>query len=106
MATPHAAQLSACSILRRADRTAWQHVDRQLVVLDVPSRTLLGLNGTGAQVWDQLDGQRSLERIAQTIAASFQQPVARVCSEVIAFAEQLLVRGCVERVADDADPAR
>jgi hypothetical protein len=98
MSASPAAALSAHSVLRRADRTAWQHVDRQLVILDVPSRTLLGLNGTAARVWQLLDGERSLEAIALDLAEVFQQPATRVRSDVLGFAAQLLERGCVEQV--------
>jgi hypothetical protein len=89
-------RLSHGSVLRRADRTAWQTFDERVVVLDIPSRTMLGLNPTAAQVWQQLDGVRDLAEIAATLAGAHGLPLARVCSEVIAFAEQLLARGCIE----------
>lgn len=91
-------QLSASSVLRRADRTAWQSFDSRVVVLDVPSRTLVGLNPTATQIWNQLDGLRSLEDIASALAQAYQQPLERVRDEVVTFGEQLLSRGCVEQV--------
>ena len=92
-------QLSKHSVLRRADRTAWQTFDGRVVVLDIPSRTMFGLNPTAAHVWQELDGERDLDSIASTLADNHQLPHARVSSDVIAFAEQLLARGCIELAA-------
>lgn len=97
-AEPVAQRLSKDSVLRRADRTAWQNFDGRVVVLDIPSRTMLGLNPTAAQVWQQLDGERDLDAIAHTLAENHQLPHARVSADVITFAEQLLARGCIEHV--------
>ena len=98
-AEPVAQQLSKDSVLRRADRTAWQSFDGRVVVLDIPSRTMFGLNPTAAQVWQQLDGERDLDSIAHTLADNHQLSLARVSCDVIAFAEQLLARGCIELAA-------
>ena len=92
------ASLTKASVLRRADRTAWQTFDSRVVVLDIPSRTMLGLNPTAAQVWQALDGERDLECIARVISDKHGQASAQVCSEVIAFAQDLLERNCVEHV--------
>lgn len=90
--------LSISSILRRADRTAWQTFDNRVVVLDIPSRTMLGLNPTAAQVWQELDGERDLESIARLIADKHSRPCAQVCHDVMAFVRELLDRACVEHV--------
>lgn len=90
--------LSISSILRRADRTAWQTFDDRVVVLDIPSRTMLGLNPTAAQVWQELDGERDLASIARLIADKHSLPGAEVCRDVITFVQELLDRACVEHV--------
>jgi hypothetical protein len=97
--------LSKESVLRRADRTAWQSFDNRVVVLDIPSRTLFGLNPTASRVWQQLDGARSLDAIAQLIAHTYGEPQARVCRELIAFAEELISRGCIEQVTQPSAAA-
>jgi hypothetical protein len=90
--------LSITSVFRRADRTAWQTFDNRVVVLDIPARTMLGLNPTAAQVWQELDGERDLESIARLIADKHGQPSPEVCRDVIAFVQELLDRACVEHV--------
>ena len=98
-AEPVAQRLSKESVLRRADRTAWQSFDERVVVLDIPSRTMFGLNVTAAHVWQQLDGERDLDTVARTLADKYQLSHVRVSFDVITFAEELLDRGCVQRVA-------
>jgi hypothetical protein len=90
--------LSASSVLRRSDRTAWQSFDEEMVVLDVPTRTLLGFNKLAGWVWDRLDGATSLEQIAEAVAESYGHPIAVVRQDVLHFAQALLERGCVEPI--------
>jgi len=96
--TAHApvALLSATSVVRRSDRTAWQNFDQELVILDVPTRILLGVNTVGGLVWDRLDGQRPLGEIARAIADEYQQSADQVLQDVLSFVQDLAKRGCVE----------
>lgn len=98
MALGAATSLSTGSVIRRSDRTAWQKFEAEWVVMDVPTRTLLGLNELGGQVWDRLDGEQSLDQIAHALARAYGQPVARVQRDIVAFAQSLLERGCVQTV--------
>jgi hypothetical protein len=98
---PELQGLSEASILRRADRTAWQTFDDRVVVLDIPARTMLGLNPTAAEAWQALDGKRDLQSIAREIADKHGQPSAQVCRDVIAFMRTLLDRACVDPVPQD-----
>jgi len=101
---PELQSLTEASILRRADRTAWQTFDERVVVLDIPARTMLGLNPTAAEVWQALDGERDLESIACGIAGKHGQSSADVCRDVIMFMEALLERACVETVEAGIEP--
>lgn len=94
--------LSGSSVLRRSDRTAWQSFEQELVVLDVPTRTLLGLNALGAWVWDNLDGVATLGELADLVAGAYGQPIAAVQRDVLQFAESLLERGCIEPLPEHA----
>jgi hypothetical protein len=91
MATPPA--ISATSVLSKSARTAWQSFDHECVVLDMPTRTLVGMNTVGGIVWDQLDGTRSLGDIAAHIAETYQQSKESVLQDVLRFATQLITRG-------------
>jgi hypothetical protein len=87
------------SVLRRSSRTAWQSFERELVVLDMPTRTLLGVNAVGGMVWDRLDGSTTLGAIAQTIAEEYQLSMEQAFCDVRQFVQDLFARGCLEVVA-------
>jgi hypothetical protein len=88
--------LSADAVLRKSDRSAWQNFDQEVVLLDMPSRTLFGLNSVGGLVWDSVDGQRTLAEIARKVAERFEQAQERVLADVLHFAGELVARGCLE----------
>jgi hypothetical protein len=83
-------------VLRKSDRSAWQNFDQEVVLLDMPSRTLFGLNPVGGAVWDAFDGQRTLGDIASKLADQFGQTRERVLADVLHFVGELLARGCLE----------
>lgn len=85
--------LAASSVLIKSSRTAWQSFDRECVVLDMPTRTLIGMNTVGGMVWDRLDGARSLGDIAFQIAEIYQQSREPVLRDVLRFAALLMARG-------------
>ena len=93
---PPARPLSDEVVLRKSDRSAWQNFDQEVVLLDMPSRTLFGLNSVGGLVWDSFDGQRTLGDIARKVAAQFDQTHERVLADVLHFVGELLARGCLE----------
>ena len=93
---PTASPLSSDVVLRKSERSAWQNFDQELVLLDMPSRTLFGLNSVGGVVWESVDGQRSLADIARNVAEQFEQAQERVLADVLHFAGELLARGCLE----------
>jgi hypothetical protein len=76
---------------------AWQNIDGETVLLNVDGRELLGLNGVGARTWELLEGERTLQQIAQVVADEFEVEPSRALEDVIAFAGQLLAAGAVER---------
>jgi hypothetical protein len=88
--------LTADAVLRKSDRSAWQSFDAELVLLDLPTRTLFGLNSVGGTVWERIDGKSTLAEIASDIASQFEQPNERVLADVVHFAGELLDRGCLE----------
>jgi hypothetical protein len=86
------------TVLRRSSRTAWQSFENEVVVLDMPTRTLLGVNAVGGLVWDRLDGTTALGAIASTIAEEYQLSAEQAFHDVQQFVQDLLARGCVEVV--------
>lgn len=81
--------VKAASVCSRQPAAAFHRFGADTVVLDASGTQLRGLNGTGARVWEMLDGERSLRQIAEMLAAEFQAPLTQVEKEITAFAVQL-----------------
>ncbi len=82
-------RVEAASVCTRQPAAAFHRFGADTVVLDPTGTRLRGLNGTGARVWEMLDGQRTLRQIAEMLAAEFQAPVNQVENEITAFVSLL-----------------
>lgn len=93
------------SVFRRRAGSEWSRFGSDYVVLDSSGRFLRGLNATGALVWELLDGQRSVEGIAQQIASELGVAQETARSDVAAFLSALETRALVDRVQSAAAEA-
>lgn len=79
---------------RRGKHVAWQTVAGEAVLIDLSVGNTLGLNGTGAIVWQGLETE-SPEELATHVAASYSVDVATARADVEAFLATLLERGLI-----------
>ncbi|HSK48290.1 MAG TPA: PqqD family protein [Coriobacteriia bacterium] len=56
----------------RADGSAWRMVDGEMIVVSATTANILSLNGTGAFVWERLDGEKSIGAIAAELAEAYE----------------------------------
>lgn len=68
-------------------------VDGQRVLMSPGDYTYFGLAGTGAIVWDRLDGVVSVGALSEALAAEFDTDVAQVSKEVSEFVDALGAAG-------------
>ncbi len=54
---------------------------------------LYTLNATGQAIWGKLDGQRTLQEVASTLAVEFNTPLHELENDVLGFASELTKRG-------------
>jgi hypothetical protein len=69
--------------------------DGELVVVLPGQGKFVVLNGTGAQVFQSVDGQRSLAEIAAALSERYDVPLEQTKIDVLALAQKLLDRGAV-----------
>lgn len=77
------------SVLRRQPGADEQTLDGEVVVLDADGKMVRALNGTGARVWQLLDGRRTVKDICAAIAEEFDARPEVIRADVIAFLEDL-----------------
>jgi hypothetical protein len=80
--------------LRIAPELAWQMVDGDGVVVDLPRRCMLGLSPSAAFIWARIDSA-SEDQIAAELARAFEVDEPRALADVRGFVALLRERGLV-----------
>jgi hypothetical protein len=80
--------------LRLSPRLAWQTVDNEVVVIDLPNGKVLGLNPTASAIWPLL-WDRDEPAIVGELAHRFDVAEERVQIDVAQFIADLRQRGWV-----------
>jgi hypothetical protein len=80
--------------VRIAAELAWQVVDGEGVVVDLPRRCMLGLSPSATFIWARI-GKASEAEIAVQLARAFDVDEARASSDVRGFVALLRERGLV-----------
>jgi len=80
--------------VRIAPDLAWQVVDGEGVIVDLPRRCMLGLSPSAAFIWSRIDTETE-EEIAAGLARAFDVDESRAQADVRGFLGLLRERGFV-----------
>ena len=72
--------------------------DEWALLFDPTSGQVVGVNPVGALIWKLLDGQHSIDRIAESVQAEFSGVPDTIHTEVKTFIDQLIERGFIGNV--------
>jgi hypothetical protein len=95
------ANLNAESILVPADDIVAREIEGELLIVPLVSGVgdaedeLFTLNETGKAIWGKLDGQRSLQTIAQELAQEFDASENAIVCDVLGLMQELWNRKMV-----------
>jgi hypothetical protein len=64
-------RMDAKTILRRADNVTFEIVADEAILIDMNSGTYFSLNAVGTIFWEEVDGQKSLSKIAREVTDFF-----------------------------------
>ena len=70
-------------------------VDGERILLSPKDFSYFGLTGTGAPVWDLIDGERTLDAIISELQTSYEAPEAVIRAESLEFVDALAAAGLV-----------
>lgn len=99
MSAPRA---EAASIVRyvRAPDVLWRRLIDEVIVLP-PSRDVpLRLQGTGVPLWDLLEHERSLDELAEILAAHHRAAAEVVHADLTPVLEELVETGAVQAASE------
>ena len=76
----------------RVEGAESSRLGRELVILDPAGQMLRALNASGARIWELVDGQRTVQQIADALAAELHGEPDRVLRDVATLLEALASR--------------
>jgi Coenzyme PQQ synthesis protein D (PqqD) len=96
-AEPSAESAAGSTIWRRATSTAYVESAERVVVVDLDhlDRPPYVFEGSAAQVWARVDGDRTEHEIVTDLAEAFEVPVEVVVADVRQFVDRLADRGLI-----------
>jgi hypothetical protein len=89
LAEPGPAGDDRSALLRLRQGVEWQHVDDEVVALDLNSSAYLAVNDTGAALWPLVAEGTTEEELIEKLTTSFDVDIEQARSDVGAFVEQL-----------------
>lgn len=76
-------------VVRLKPGVEWQHVDDEVVVLDLSSSAYLAVNGTGAALWRLVAAGTTERQLVEELTARFPVDVDQAQADVVQFTAQL-----------------
>ena len=87
--------LNLTDVLTHSPGVISRESEDELVVVLPEKGKFVVLNGTGANVFQLMDGRRSLEDVATVLGERYDVPLERTQADVLDLAQKLLDRGAV-----------
>jgi len=81
------------AIPRQNEDTASRSIDDAAYVLNPETSELHAFNEVGGRIWDLIDGERTLQAVAQIIADEYEVEPTVAEADVLEFAETLQEKG-------------
>lgn len=82
--------------LSRNARIAWRLIEGEAVLLDEVEGELIRLNPVGAEIWNAIDGMRTVREIVDRISGTFDVSERTAMRDVHRFLKHLLRHELVE----------
>lgn len=89
--------------LRSPDGVAFHFDDDKIVLCDLRTELVYGLEGVAADMWRALVGYGDLRVAAEYLLALYEVEEQRLWSDLQAFADELLSKGLLERIDEPGD---
>ena len=81
--------IEAGPVLRLKSGIEWQHVDDEVVVLDLSSSAYLAVNGPGAALWRLVAAGTTERQLVEELTGRFPVDVEQAHTDVLQFTAQL-----------------
>lgn len=89
-------ELTGTTVIRRATGAVQAEVDGELILLSPKDFGYFGAEGTGAQVWELVDGQRTVDDIVSELEQQYAADPGVIRAETLVYLEALVASGLAE----------
>lgn len=90
------------SRVRRRPDLAFRRIDEETWIVCPRHSTLHRLNGTGARLWELLEGEPTILALGEALAREFEVEPERAAADAEAFVRTLAERGLVDLVPEES----
>lgn len=97
------APLTGATVLARATGAVEAEVDGERILLSPLDFSYFGLTGSGSNVWDLIDGSRSIDDIVASLESEFEAEDGVIRADVLDFVDGLVAAGLAAPVSADTD---
>lgn len=100
------AKINPESIYTPSEDVVSREIEGELLIVPLVSGIgdmedeLFSLNETGKNIWERLDGQKSLREVAAELSEEFEASIEDIQEDVIGFVAELLKRGMLVEVSN------
>jgi hypothetical protein len=88
--------LSVDARLAKNEKIPWRLIEEEALLLDLEEGEILRLNPVGAEIWNAIDGTRTVTEIVAHICHTFEVSHRTASKDVHRFLKQLLRHELVE----------
>ena len=85
----------------RDERISWRMIENEAVLVDQDEGELLRLNPIAAEIWQAIDGRRTIRDIVDHVCNSFEVSRRRAEKDIQRFLKKLVRREMAEEIAGD-----
>ena len=90
--------MDSTTTLKRSDNATFQSVAGEAIVIHLPTGKYFSLNRVGTELWEMLDGRRSISEHAAFLAQKYNVDSETVGRDVLELCDKLLAKNLVEVV--------
>jgi len=84
------------SRLVKNEDIAWRQIEDDAILIDMDEEEVTHFNAVAAQIWDALDGEKSVAEIIDFICGQFEVGKDKAKKDVLAFLKKLFQREIVK----------
>jgi hypothetical protein len=94
--------LSLDAVYRKETKLPWRSLEGHVVIVQLKEESVLSLNGTGAELWDLIDGNHTVRDMARYLTDNFEVDEETALADVRSFVTCLLEKKVIcEKNAQD-----